>query len=1038
VKSDFVKDFIADALSADNNKIDLRQNKRNIEYLTKHYEDIRVFLDPKNLQTVESIAKLFSEMQFNKIEQKETAVSLGKMLKYSESQVEEINQVINQYQAQVQDIDLKISTHATDYEQKVSIIREKIGAIKAKIYETERKEKSYESIDIEFLLKEQMKEEHYNEQIELKQEEYKLFSRDFQDIENAFAERERELKHKEREILAGFEQKNRDLQAVKKEEEDAVKKQMQVEYERLKADVQEELDALREDIKNCDIESVRLKGDQRVIQATTPREAEILHLEMEVRNLKTSIQNADSTLRQNKQSLQYNEAQMETIREKFALKKEQMVRDIEKSIQKYKNTIEEIQVKLDTVQHTLYGFLSQNVPDWRDTIGKVCREEILFSDSLSPDFSSQNADSFFGLRLDLSNIEPIAKTMEEYQAEQNEAREQIRKCKADIIQAEDTCIAEEQNALKPLRESTKSLIAEIQALEAQLISFNKKTELYSAQLDDLNIKSEAQKKAEILANREALIECEQKKDQLNYELVQKNNALAGKISLAATKETAAIATIEEKYQSAIDELSRQQSEILQDIDNQRETIKEQLDKDLSDKGVDSHLLDNIQKEIDKLQAKLRSIQQNLPKVISYRRDKEEFFDCKDTFIVELADFTEKDISLKNEFDEIKQRFLAEKQEIEVRRAEIFVQQQEYSADIKYYNTQIKSNSGLCFEFQTEIESQTAENVYQSIQEIGAKLVDLYNKQKDNLFKFNTDVKKYANLFQEDNILGFSNSFDSNADYEAFARKITDFIQEQKIKEYIRSVNKGYALAVESIARDITNLTGQEEGVKRIIGDVEQEFTNAQFGDTGLIESIEIRPVETENEILKKLKKAALHFQEHLAERNEQTLFSVAQNEFVVENRDTKMIKLLSDVKEAIDEEKDKKIIGVKDLFEIEFRIKEGSNDSGWVKNLKNIGSEGTDILVKAIINITLLHSFVKKAINTDHNFRLHCIIDEIGKISRPLMIQLIKFAADRNIYLINGLPNESGIETSYKYTYKLSKIGARKIVTKQLQIEVEV
>ena len=42
-----------------------------------------------------------------------------------------------------------------------------------------------------------------------------------------------------------------------------------------------------------------------------------------------------------------------------------------------------------------------------------------------------------------------------------------------------------------------------------------------------------------------------------------------------------------------------------------------------------------------------------------------------------------------------------------------------------------------------------------------------------------------------------------------------------------------------------------------------------------------------------------------------------------------------------------------DTFKLEFRVKENDNDTGWVEKIANVGSDGTDILVKAMVNISL-------------------------------------------------------------------------------------
>jgi hypothetical protein len=79
-------------------------------------------------------------------------------------------------------------------------------------------------------------------------------------------------------------------------------------------------------------------------------------------------------------------------------------------------------------------------------------------------------------------------------------------------------------------------------------------------------------------------------------------------------------------------------------------------------------------------------------------------------------------------------------------------------------------------------------------------------------------------------------------------------------------------------------------------------------------------------------------------------------------------------------------------------------------------------LVKAIIYITLLHVFIKESSHrSSKDFKVHCIIDEVGQISAHYLRELLKFAKNRNIMMINGLPNKSGLESHYKYTYQFRR-----------------
>ena len=111
---------------------------------------------------------------------------------------------------------------------------------------------------------------------------------------------------------------------------------------------------------------------------------------------------------------------------------------------------------------------------------------------------------------------------------------------------------------------------------------------------------------------------------------------------------------------------------------------------------------------------------------------------------------------------------------------------------------------------------------------------------------------------------------------------------------------------------------------------------------------------------------------------------------------------------------------ISDSFELKFRVVENQNDSGWVEKLSNVGSEGTDILVKAMINIMLLNVFKDSASRKFKDFRLHCMMDEIGRLHPGNVRGILKFANDRNILLINGSPIERDA-LAYKHVYELRK-----------------
>ena len=113
-------------------------------------------------------------------------------------------------------------------------------------------------------------------------------------------------------------------------------------------------------------------------------------------------------------------------------------------------------------------------------------------------------------------------------------------------------------------------------------------------------------------------------------------------------------------------------------------------------------------------------------------------------------------------------------------------------------------------------------------------------------------------------------------------------------------------------------------------------------------------------------------------------------------------------------------LSLSDTFRLQFRIQENDNNTGWVERINNVGSDGTDILVKAMVNIMLINVFKRKAARKNGDFIVHCMMDEIGKLHPNNVRGILQFANMRNIYLINSSPMGYNADI-YKYNYLLTK-----------------
>lgn len=147
------------------------------------------------------------------------------------------------------------------------------------------------------------------------------------------------------------------------------------------------------------------------------------------------------------------------------------------------------------------------------------------------------------------------------------------------------------------------------------------------------------------------------------------------------------------------------------------------------------------------------------------------------------------------------------------------------------------------------------------------------------------------------------------------------------------------------------------------------------------------------------------------------------NLFSSANRDDvnqKAVGHLLDLMKSLVDNPQRRYLTLSDLFQLQFRIVENDNDTGWVDKLSHVGSEGTDTLVKAMINIMLINVFKGKVSRKFGDFRIHCMMDEIGKLHPQNVKGILDFANARNILLINSSPTTYNV-SDYRYTYLLSK-----------------
>ncbi|RMG67283.1 MAG: hypothetical protein D6722_13360, partial [Bacteroidetes bacterium] len=118
-------------------------------------------------------------------------------------------------------------------------------------------------------------------------------------------------------------------------------------------------------------------------------------------------------------------------------------------------------------------------------------------------------------------------------------------------------------------------------------------------------------------------------------------------------------------------------------------------------------------------------------------------------------------------------------------------------------------------------------------------------------------------------------------------------------------------------------------------------------------------------------------------------------------------------------------LSLEDTFRLEFRVQENQNDTGWVEGLTQAGSQGTDVLVKAMIYLTLL-DVVRPSTRNRADWQVHACIDETGILDAPHIAELIRLANSFGILLVSSAPHITH-PAAYQYIYQLDRPSADKI-----------
>jgi hypothetical protein len=755
----------------------------------------------------------------------------------------------------------------------------------------------------------------------------------------------------------------------------------------------------------------------------------------EIEKSKGDKKTLDDKISSSKSIILNSTNQTATIRKEWELEAKEVERINNSSVEKEKEKSQKIAFKIEKIENkiqqsksSLYGWLNDNnIPNWQNTIGKVIDEDnVLFNTELNPKLIDNTSSTLFGIELNLNTLKNSIKTVKEYNQEIEEYKGKIVEIQNTIKQL-NANTAENLKKLKTKFKKKLNSLKEVIAENEYTISQNEeKLKKNKIDLDEWISKSKSEKEAILQKLENDLEEIASKKSQAkdNLEVIKKG--IRRKTSLKEKERDYEIKSLEEIRNNTISEIKTSISNS-KEVSNKRiQELKKEQTSELDNKGADTKRLNIIDDRLNDIEKDLDYIKENETIVIEYNKDKRELFDKVPQLKVDKTSLEKKQVSIVNEhkieLHKINSKYSKQEQFVNLIKSEIdeFDFDENKILEFKEKSETYKSVRIYFSEPIREIvETKTAISIITEINDKHYKGIETFKElqQSTNVFTGN---------FSEQNIFSFKVKLNEDIEFLNFASELKEFIELDKINEYENRVNNRFANIIRLIGRETTELNSKKGEIEKIIKKINDDFIGKNFVQA--IKGMEMKTLESSNPIVKLLIQIKEFNDENSLALGETNLFTSSESN----SKNQKAVDLLKQlVKELIKSKST--TLTLSESFDLQFRIIENDNDSGWVEKLSNVGSEGTDVLVKAMINILLLNVFKDSASKKFKDFKLHCMMDEIGRLHPNNVKGILRFANERNILLINGSPTSQNA-TDYKYTYKLakeqSKSNTKKYITK--------
>ena len=1024
--ANFIKDIIIRSMSEEEANIDLGYFRRQVSDFEQEYKDISCWYKTNQKgesvvrKQADAVVKAYHELLYMKQQIEELCGELKhaeritrERLPLIDAKIEELMQELERQKRLLSEVQQKHNAERATLNQEQGVVNEKLKRTK------ERKE-YYANQQIDVVMNRCAQEPVVKTELDALKDKLADLTASFNDVTTKYKALRQNIinqleafkqAQQQRILVYGQEKQNTDERLLK--EYNATRTEIEQSYAEKIVSATNAINAIKTEQNDCDKEFLKLKYFVPFKEEKEALTQQLNELQLNEKALEGRIGKLVSEVKSVQAEYDKKEAEINADYTRQLDKKQKQTDAVVEQIQ----TIDAL---LDSIKGSLYEWLEDNKPDWEQNIGKVINEEkILYQTGLHP----QKADgaSLYGVKLDLMdfplNVRKPKQLKYEKDALENELK-QARTEYAEILNNQEKTIEDLKRLFTP---KIKDLRLQKSNVETELNMIPQKRKGIIVKIEDYDAKAK-----QIIEERQN--ELLKRQQNLAHDLMYAQNAL----ERIKTDKQKQLKSVEKKHNEAkadnvklhaerVAEINAETKIRKQEADAELQKLKQQELDELKGQGADTALVEDCKAKISKAENELKYIERNRKLVYDYKRDKEELFDQEDNQKSQKKNLAERIIQLDEKYGQRKQKHeqqitsfgkeLSERREEKKRLKDELQKAERFAHD-----------ENLCPPMLAEAkEKQTLRTPGQAVDELTGIIVSRQSKQN----QFKQSINVFKSNFSAKNTFSFRIELTIDEDYHDFANNLDEFLINNKLEEYRRRTSERYVNILARVSKEMGELTRHESDVDKIIHDINNDFKERNF--VGVIKLIALQSVPSADKMVQLMKRIKEFNDDNQFVMGEMNLFSTANRDDV----NQKAVGHLLDFMKSLTDNPSRQYLTLSDLFQLQFRIIENDNDTGWADKLSHVGSEGTDTLVKAMINIMLINVFKEKVSRKFGDFRIHCMMDEIGKLHPQNIKGILDFANARNILLINSSPTTYNV-SDYRYTYLLQKDGKSKTIVHSL------